>query len=113
MDAKTFALLFGEALASKDRDAFVSDWALSSIWMDSQDGDIPPERISQLVSIWDAAHRSVREIAALAGMSQRKLAERFCIPYRTIEDWCRGLHNPPDYVRLMMQECLGLIEQSV
>lgn len=113
MDIKTFYILFGEALASKDCDAFISDWALSSIWEDSPDENIPPERISQLGSIWDAAHRSVREIAALSGLSQRKLAERFCIPYRTIEDWCRGLHNPPDYVRLMMQECLGLIEQCV
>lgn len=113
MDIKTFSFLFGEALAFKDRDAFVSDWALSSIWGDSPDGDIPPERISQLGSIWDAAHRSVREIAALSGLSQRKLAERFFIPYRTMEDWCRGLHAPPDHVRLMMQECLGLIERCV
>lgn len=111
MDIKNFSLLFGEALASNDRDAFVSDWSLSSIWEDSPEDDIPQERISQLGSIWDAAHRSVREIAKLSGLSQRKLAERFCIPYRSIEDWCRGLHNPPDYVRLMMQECLGLVKR--
>lgn len=111
MDTKTFSILFGEAIASKDRTAFISDWALSSIWEDRPDADIPPEHVSQLGSIWDASHRSVREIAKLSGLSQRKLAERFCIPYRSIEDWCRGLHNPPDYVRLMMQECLGLIDR--
>ena len=113
MDTKTLSFLFVSALEIKDRDAFIAELALSSIWDDIQDGDIHKDRVSQIGSIWDAAHRSVREIAALAGMSQRKLAERFCIPYRTIEDWCRGLHNPPDYVRLMMQECLGLIEQCV
>lgn len=111
MGIKTFYLIFGDALSCNDRDAFISNWALSSIWEDSQEYDIPPDRVSQIGSIWDAAHRSVREIAALGGLSQRKLAERFCIPYRTIEDWCRGLHNPPDYVRMMMQECLGLIER--
>ena len=111
MDIKTFYLIFGDALSCNDRDAFVSDWALAILWGDNPEDDIPPERISQLGSIWDAAHRSVREIAKLSGLSQRKLAERFCIPYRSIEDWCRGLHNPPDYVRLMMQECLGLVKR--
>lgn len=111
MDIKTFYLIFGDAIASNDRDAFVSDWSLSSIWCDGPDTEIPADRPDQLGSIWDAAHRSVREIAKLSGLSQRKLAERFCIPYRSIEDWCRGLHNPPDYVRLMMQECLGLIDR--
>ena len=111
MDTKTFSVLFSESLASKDRDAFISNWALSSIWEDIPDSEIPIDRPDQIGAIWDAAHRSVREIAASTGLSQRKLAERFCIPYRTIEDWCRGLHNPPDYVRMMMQECLGLIER--
>ena len=109
MDIKTFYLIFGDALSCNDRDAFVSDWSLSSIWEDSPEDDIPPERISQLGSIWDAAHRSMREIAELSGLSQRKLAERFCIPYRTVENWCLDLRTPPDYVRLMMQECLGMV----
>ncbi|MGN0968112.1 MAG: helix-turn-helix domain-containing protein [Oscillospiraceae bacterium] len=107
-----FHSLFGEALNDTDRDAFVSDWALSSIWGDEPDAEIPEDRLDQIGAIWDAAHRSVREIAALASLSQRKLAERFCVPYRTVEDWCRGLRTPPDYVRLMMQECLGLIDRQ-
>lgn len=57
----------------------------------------------------DATHRSVKEIAAAAGMSQRKLAERFGIPYRTMENWCEGRRKCPDYVKMMMQEILGLI----
>lgn len=52
--------------------------------------------------------RSVRDIAAAAGLNQRELAERFGIPRRTVEDWCRGVRQCPPYVRLMMQECLGL-----
>lgn len=111
MNTKTFSLLFQEAIHAQSRDDFVSDWSLSSIWGDDPDAEIPADRPDQLGSIWDAAHRSVREIAALAGLSQRKLAERFCIPTRTIEDWCRGLRTPPDHVRLMMQECLGLVER--
>lgn len=109
MTNKQFRPLWNDALISNDRDAFVSDWALSSIWEDEPTAEIPPARIEQIGSIWDAAHRSVREIASASGLSQRKLAEQFCIPFRTMEDWCGGSHAAPHYVRLMMQLCLGLI----
>lgn len=112
MTDKQFRALAGDALTSGDRDAFVSDWALSSIWGDAPDGDIPTERLAQIGDIWDAAHRSIRDIAAAAGLSHRKLAEHFCVPYRTMEDWCGSRSVPPDYVRLMMQECLGLLSRD-
>ena len=97
------------ALEFEDRDAYVSDLSLSSIWDDEPDAGIPPDRIDLLGSIYDAAHRSVRDIAAAAGLSHRKLAERFCIPYRTMENWCGGQSSCPSYILLMMQECLGLL----
>ena len=90
--------------AYTDRDAYVSDLALSSTWGDAEDAQIPQERIDELGELWDAAHRSVKEIAANAGMSNRQLAERFCIPYRTVEDWSAGVRTPPVWVLLMMQE---------
>lgn len=51
---------------------------------------------------------TIKEIAAAAGMSCRKLAERFGIPYRTMEDWSAGKRLPPDYVINMMREILGV-----
>lgn len=70
-----------------------------------------PDSPEELAAIWVAAHRTMKEIAADAGLSQRKLAEHFGIPYRTMEDWCRGARACPVYVRVMMQECLGLIRR--
>lgn len=98
-----------EALEYTDRDAYVSDLALSAIWGDPADADIPADRLETLGKIWDAVHRSVREIADAAGLSHRKLAERFCVPYRTMENWCSSTNNCPVYIRLMMQQLLGLL----
>lgn len=98
-----------EAPNYTDRDAYISDLALSSMWGDKEDDDIPAERIAALGKIWDAVNRSVKEIAADAGLSQRKLAERFAIPYRTVENWAAGSRECPIYVRLMMQQLLGLL----
>ena len=102
-----------EAANYTDRDAYISDLALSSIWEDDEAADIPDGRLVWLGQLYDAAHRSVKEIAAAAGLSQRKLAERFAIPYRTMENWCGGQRGCPEYVRLMMQECLGLLRHDV
>ena len=112
MTDKQYAICVCEAHNYTDRDAYISDLVLSSIWEDAPTDDIPAERLYTVGQIWDAAHRSVKEIAAAAGLSQRKLAERFCIPYRTVENWCGGQRECPDYVRLMMQELLGQLDRN-
>ena len=95
--------------AYAERDFFVSDLALSEIWGDAPEDPIPDARLAALGLIWDAAHRTVPEIAKAAGLSCRKLAERFGIPYRTVEQWSAGHRESALYLRLMMQECLGLL----
>lgn len=106
-----FAQLWGESLTTRDRDTYVSDWALSSIWEDDPESEIPQERIEYLTMIWDAAHMSVKDICKAAGLTQAGLAQRFCIPKRTVEDWCRGVAKCADYIRLMMADSLGLIKR--
>lgn len=93
-----------------DKDAYISDLALSSIFVD--DPDNPPEEIDQdvidtLSVIYDVCKMTLREIRDAVGMSRPALATRFRISYRTVEAWeQRG--NCPLYTRLMMAECLGL-----
>ena len=115
MTDKQFLFCCREAASYASREAYISGMALSSMWGDAPDSDIPADRIDKLGEIWDALHRSIKDIAAAAGMSQRKLAERFCIPYRTGENWAStsstSSRSCPVYVRLMMQECLGLLHR--
>ena len=110
MTDKQFYFCFTEIDNYQDRGAYVSDMALSSIWEDTPSDEIPAGRVEAIAKIWDAYHKSVKDIAAEAGLSQRKLSDRFCIPLRTVEDWCAGKRTPPDYVRMMMQELLGLLQ---
>lgn len=108
-EGRNYSICLKEVRNYTDRGAYISDLAMSTMWGDPEDADIPGDRIEKLGRIFDAYNRGVKEIAAAAGMSQRKLAERFGIPYRTMDSWCMGERNLPDYVRMMMQECLGLI----
>lgn len=111
MTDKQYMTCVTEAANYADRDAYISDLCLSSLWEDAEGADVPNGRVDALGQIWDACHRSVKDIAKDAGLSQRKLAERFCIPYRTVEDWCAEKRTPPLYACLMMQEILGLLNK--
>lgn len=108
-----FAFCARECAAYADLDAYVSDLSLSDIWCDSPDTEVPASRVADLRAVWDAVHRPVRDIASAAGLSQRKLAERFLIPYRTMENWCVGIRECPLYTRLMMQRILGLLPETL
>lgn len=110
MTNKQFYILVGEATCYADRDSYISDLALSSMWEDDE-SEIPPERIAAIGEIYDACHRSVRDIVAVSWLTQRAFAERFCIPLRTVEDWCTGKRECSIYIRLMMQECLGILRR--
>jgi len=107
MDSKTFNILFSEALEDADRDVFVSDWALSSVFAEESDLG---ENAEICGKIWDAAHLSVKEMREKMNMTQAQFAERFCMPKRTIENWEGGSRQAPDYVRLMMARELGLAQ---
>lgn len=107
MNDVMFYNLFGAALADPGRDAFVSDWSLSSVWGDAETDEIPAARIAMLGELWDAAHMSVREIRSFTGLTQAAFCMRFCIPKRTLENWEGGKRSCPDYVRLMLAELSG------
>lgn len=111
MTDKLFCALFAAALNAADRDAFVSDWSLSSAWGDALDADSPADRIDLLARLWDAAHLTIRDIRAHTGLSQAAFATRYCIPTRTVEDWERGVRTCPDYLRLLLEESAGLYER--
>lgn len=111
MTDRQFSTLFGEALASPDREAYVSDAALSSIWGDAPDDEIPEERIQQLGELWDAAHTSIRDICSRLGISQRTLADRYGIPISNIYKWTGDVYKCPDYTRLMLLMLTGLYQR--
>ena len=98
-----------EVSAYTDRDAYISDMALASLWGDAPEAAIPQQRIETLGKVWDAVKRPMKEIVAASGLSQAAFAESRMIPARTMWDWCRGVRQYPIYVSLLLQESLGLL----
>lgn len=104
------ATLYGEAHNYTDRDAYISDLALSSIWGDAPDADIPAERLELLGRIYDAAHATVPSLLEQHRMTQTDFARYFGIPLRTVQDWYAGRRACPSYVLTMAAEILATNE---
>lgn len=113
MTLKQYQFCIRELPEYTDVDAYTSDLALSTIWGDRPEDDIPPERIDQLQSIFQAASKPVPEIAKAAGLNITNMASRFAVPYRTMQDWFSGARECTLATRLMMQECLGLYHPPI
>ena len=52
------------------------------------------------------AESECKEIRAILGISQRKFAEKYNIPRRTIEEWERGVNHPPEYVMTLLRRAV-------
>lgn len=63
----------------------------------------------QIEQLWLVSHMSIDEMRKTAGLTQAAMAKRFAIPLRTVENWCRGGTRPPEYIRFMIAELLGLL----
>lgn len=100
MTDKQIYILAGEAANYTDRDAFVSDAALSSIFGDN-DALPTPSIISQCGIIWDAVNLPFHDLRAQMGLTQIQLSERLCAPRRTVENW-EYRDTCPVYIRLLI-----------
>lgn len=107
MTDKQFYNSFREAQQYSDPDAFASDVALSGIFPDVANENLPA-LAEELRHIWRYAHITVREIVQHAGLSQTDFAARFAIPLRTLQRWFSGDRDCPPYVRLLLAKQCGL-----
>ena len=108
MTSKQFSACVAACPHYTDPNTYVYDVAASDIWGDAPDADIPADRLDALRDIFTAVSRPVRQIVADTGLTQAAFAEHLCIPLRTVENWCGGLRECPVYVRLLIQQALGL-----
>lgn len=104
---QVLSTLWTEALAAQDRDAYVSELALSSIFPSDTDPAVNAEYVGK---VWDVAHMSAQEIVTARGLKRTACAQLLCMPYRTLESWCRGDRDCGDYIRLWLAVLLGIIK---
>lgn len=93
-----------------DRDEFVSEWALSGIWGDAPDADIPQERVEWLGTLYDVLTMPPKALLTITGRSARRTAMHWGIKARTAEDWASGKNRMLPHARLMLASEAGLLQ---
>ena len=108
-----FFVLVMEAAKDQDRDRYVSDWSLSSIWDDREEMDtIPKNRIEMVGKIWDAVHMPFSKIRKASGLTKTAFAARYCIKKRNIENWEYGNRDISVALKLLLEKEVGLFERE-
>ena len=97
------------AFVYDDPDEYLAHVMKNPIWKEMRINK--DKRKEWVMDIWNAAHRDINDILRLTGMSQIKMYTYFCIPRRTLQDWCRGISTPPPYLLMMMQEIFGFVKR--
>lgn len=95
---RNFALAEMEGMT--DRDAWLSDVAMSYYWGDPEGAEVPQERIDELSRLWDVVHLPVREL--VAPLTLTEASRTFFVPYRTMQNWFLGVNPCPVYVRFYL-----------
>ena len=98
MTYKTFRELLLEAKDYDDFDTYVVERGWQA-WMNeySDDNGSGTKLLDILTITYEMGRMSLHDLIASAG-SQKKLSDMIGIPYRTINNWSRGIGTPPPYV---------------
>ena len=110
LNAKIFQTMIDMARECDNIETFLKEAVKSPIW---EKEDVSPDgRDEWLKQIYIAAHRTMKDIVKITGLSQAKFGEYFGIPKRSIENWCNGYTTVLPYMLIMMQEILGLVSRE-
>ena len=105
--------IFSEVMEYADRDAYVSDLALSPQWGDDPAMDIPQERLDYLGLLWDAAHLPLSELSARFEMSNAAFGRCFGLSRRTVGNWSDGSSTAGLACLLPLAEVLASIRREI
>lgn len=112
MTDKQIYAYIGEAKNYTDRLAFASDVSISVYDAADCSEDIDQDFMEQVARLWDVVCMSFRGFLKLAGLSQTKLSQKYCIPLKTVQNWCasgKEYRECPVYTRLMIAEISGYL----
>ena len=104
MSDKDFQALWAAALESEDKEKYINENETVLVGLYGK-----TKRREYLGQLWDVAHMTIRELIEKAGYNQSSFARHFCIPLRTVQDWCRKPEICTPWVKLGFARQLNML----
>ena len=103
---KLFFKFWKAASEGYDKQNYISNFtsATSADFVDFKNkyGIYYEEAAEMLSNIYEAANMPFPEIIEKTGKKKSQIRDIFCIPQRTVEDWCYGKAKPNQSIKLMI-----------
>ena len=78
-------------------------------WIAEEVTDDDGAAVKMITNIHRVTNMTPRELISAAGLNQSTFSRRFGIPIRTVQEWCGGRRQMPEYLKFMAAELLGLM----
>lgn len=106
--ANRFREIVMSAQEEPDLQHFLVSYGLP-LWITEEVTNDEEKAIEMIKSIYVVANMSPQELITAAGLTQTTFSRRFGIPRRTVQDWCGGRRQMPEYLKFMAAEILNLL----
>ncbi|MTD42448.1 hypothetical protein GIX45_28235 [Erwinia sp. CPCC 100877] len=104
MEYELFVTLYGEALEYDDVDMYIVERGWQD-WMN----DFEEDKIGSLLSsVYDLAHKSLKDIRQDRNISRAAFSRLYKIPVRTLENWDSGTNMLQPYVKMLIAYTLWM-----
>lgn len=108
LKAETFWRIYNEAKAGGDLNPFFEEFNVPMIIERGTSAEAQTFSID-VARIDFVATTDLKEILKHKGIGQSKLAKRYNIPIRTVQNWCMGIAKCPDYLKVLICKDLGML----
>lgn len=99
-----FSRLYRETADYTDAEMYIGERGWQAEWMDELD-DAGVNIGKLLLDIWALAHMDIVQLRKRAGLTQVGFAERYMVPYRTVQNWegnGTARHEPAQYIKMLI-----------
>lgn len=110
---KIFHKLWDDAATIESEKNYVKKYlsVLSDEYINFKKYNISDEQALELIrNIYLYSNMTFKEITNRANKNLSDIAHTFCISYRTVESWNRGVNKCPGYIRLMLLKQYKLLD---
>ena len=99
-----FSQLYRETADYTDAEMYIGERGWQADWMDELD-DAGVNIGKLLLDIWELSKMDIVQLRKRAGLTQVGFAERYSVPYRTVQNWegnGTARHEPGGYIKMLI-----------